>query len=310
MIESNIGGTGGSGGFVKQNHITHQNMAHLINYQTFPTLQDAAGLIELLEEHQIAYEVDDSSMRFGLLGNDNTLETGAIIKINADDVERVKGLDLQNAPVEFTANHYLHTFSDKDIMDIFVNPTEWTDEEIELAREIAAQRKLQLSAEAVKYSRQKSYSEVVKKIRAEVTEEFAIMGRASWFVWIGGATFVNLFLIDFATNLYLPIGLRANWHLLNVLVNAGVIGGDFYWLVFVFGALLPILFVWIWRQSRKGNTGVYLAGMILYAVDTLLCIRVQDWLIVGFHLLGLIALCDGYIRLLGSKKRKGLEDEV
>ena len=286
-------------------------MAHLINYQTFPTLQDAAGLIELLEEHQIPYEIDDSSMRFGLLGNDNTLETGAIIKIQASDVEKVKKIDVQNAPIEFTANHYLYTFSDNDIMDILVNPEEWTDEEIELAKEIAKQRNLQLTAEAVKYSRRKSYTEREKKIREQVTEENEIIGRASWFGAISGFSLLNSLFIIFQVGLFFPMGLGIDIFMLGAVNEAEIVSGtDLTLLRFVLIAVMPILFFWIWRKSRKGNLKVYLAGMIIYALDTLLCLWTQYWIGLGFHLLVLIVLCDGYIRLVAKQKAKKLEKEL
>ena len=47
-----------------------------------------------------------------------------------DDVEKIDSLD------------YLYSFSDSEIVNIVVNPKEWTEKEIELAKKISAQRGL------------------------------------------------------------------------------------------------------------------------------------------------------------------------
>jgi hypothetical protein len=46
-------------------------------------------------------------------------------------------------------DHYLYTFSDKDIIDVIVNQEDWTAEEVLIAQQISKQRNLQFKAEEV-----------------------------------------------------------------------------------------------------------------------------------------------------------------
>ncbi|MDR0332287.1 MAG: hypothetical protein LBI15_02375 [Dysgonamonadaceae bacterium] len=283
-----------------------------IEYQTFSDLQEASELTNLLNANQIPFEIDDSAMRFDISARDlNPIAEGIIIKINADDVERVDKINPRKKEIDCLDDHFLYSFSDNDIMDILVNPEEWTDEEIELAKEIAKQRNLQLTVEAVKYSRKKSYTEKEKKVREQITEENEIIGRASWFGAIGSLSLLNSLFIIFQVGFFFPVGLAIDIFILGSVSGVEMATDtDLTSLRFVLISLMPILFFWIGRKSRKGNLKVYLVGMILYAIDTSLCLLTQYWVGLVFHLFVLFALCDGYIRLIKNKRAKELEQEL
>ena len=284
-------------------------MAHLINYQTFPTLQDAAGLIELLEKHQIPYKIDDSSMRFGLLGNDNLLETGTVIKIQASDIEKLKEIDV-NVPTEFTANHYLYTFSDNDIIDVVVNPEEWTDEEIELAREIAAQRNLQFTAEAVKSTRTRQEQMAAKKEKkVDIEARDALrLGAPAWFLWIAIFSIVNITAFAFGQHVNFLLGLGINFAVLGAFGAAGEeLGRNLMLYAYVLAYLFSALFIWFWYKSKRGSRAVYFTGMIIYVIDTLLLVVARDWWSVGVHLFALLFLHFGYMALVEYKKAEKQE---
>lgn len=289
-------------------------MAQFINYQTFSTLKDASNLIDLLNANQIPFEIDDSAERFDISAKEfNPFETGITVKIQASDVERVKEIDLQNAP-ESISDHYLYSFSDNDIIDVVVNPEEWTASEVALAKKISIERDLKPSAELVKSLRKNSFTEKEqikeKKIQERITQESAIRGSAGWFAWIGGISLINSLLIFFQSHLYFPIGLGLSTAKLGV--ASGIreaTGVDVSLFGLIASFIMPILFFWIWRKSRKGNQRVYLAGMIIYAIDTLFCVLVQYWFGVGLHLFALFFIWGGYQTLITQKRTKELEKE-
>jgi hypothetical protein len=72
---------------------------------------------------------------------------------------------------------------------------------------------------------------------------------------------------------------------------------------------MPMIFFWIWRKSKNGNQKAYLAGVIIYVIDTILCVMFKSWLGVGFHLFALIWIGVGYVTLLENKKANELENK-
>ena len=111
-------------------------MENLINYQTFPDLNEASDLIELLNTHQIPFEIDDSTIHFDVVPqNINPMEGGIVIKIRPIDKERIDKLFFKDTEKDSIDDHYLFSFSDNDIIDIIVNKEGWTEEEIALDKE-------------------------------------------------------------------------------------------------------------------------------------------------------------------------------
>lgn len=276
-------------------------MKDLVNYQTFSTLQEASNLIDLLNENQILFEIDDSAMRFDISAKEiNPLETGVTIKISATDVEKVNKINLHNTATDLISDHYLYSFSDNDIMEIIANPEEWTNEEIELAKKISKQRNLQLTAEIVKSFRK-------EKITAQVNEqdkqEKIISNASSWFLWIAVLSMINITLIAFGQKISFLIGLGVNYAILGVFNGIGEVSGSNFMIYgYIATYLFSALYIWIWNKSKKKNQRVYLAGLIIYGIDTLVFVLSKEWFSVAFHLFALWMLYAGYATLLKYRK--------
>jgi hypothetical protein len=116
-------------------------MTDQIIYATFPDKEQATSLLALLIKANIDHEVEETSSLFTALASEQPIFDRIKIKIKASDAERVDALieqDNETASVE----HFLFTFSDEDLIDIIKDPTDWLQEEVEIAQKIIKSRGL------------------------------------------------------------------------------------------------------------------------------------------------------------------------
>src|ERR1035437_2405287 len=122
-------------------------MDDFIEYQTFQKIENAFGIIEILNNNNIPYQIDDSATRFHIIGLGESLINKIALQIRKSDIEKVTLLLSENQTDE---DHYLYSFSDKDIIDVIANPKDWTSEEFSIAQNIFKQRRLNDSASEIK----------------------------------------------------------------------------------------------------------------------------------------------------------------
>jgi len=268
-------------------------MEEFIEYQRFPTFNDAEDFINLLEVNQIPYKVDDSATHYDLAATAvNPLEAGIIIQIRQTDKERVDKISSSNTQTTSLTDNYMYTLSDNDIIDAVVNPDEWTNEEHILAQEIFKQRNLKPTAETIKASR-KEKIETEKK--EQLKQQNLITGGASWFMWIGILSALNILAIIFNQNLQFVAGLGINYFILGIMEGIRRASGiNLMPLGYALAFLVSGLFIIVWRISRKENKGIYLTGLIIYGLDTMIFLFTKEWFSLGFHLFALLMLYTGY----------------
>lgn len=275
-------------------------MEEYIEYQRFSTLDDATPLITLLDINQIPFKIDDSAMRFDLAATSiNPLESGIVILVREVDKDKVDKLNQRSAEA-LVNDHYMYSLSDNDIIDAVVNPDDWTKEEHILAKEILKQRNLKPTADVIKSSR-KEKIETEKK--EELKQKSLIIGGSSWFLWIGILSALNLIALIFHLNIQFIAGLGINYIILGVMdgiwratgINLIFVG---YFLAF----LVSGLFIFIWKKSKQENKAIYLTGLVIYALDTIIFVITKEWFSLGFHVFALLMLGNGYNALLAKRR--------
>lgn len=284
--------------YIKQQRTN--NMEEYIEYQRFSTLDDATLLIALLDVNHILFKIDDSAMRFDMAATSiNPLESGIVILVREVDKDKVDKLNQRNAEALMN-DHYMYSLSDNDIIDAVVNPDDWTKEEHILAKEILKQRNLKPTADVIKSSRK-------EKIETEKNEELKqkrlILGGCSWFLWIGILSALNLIALIIHQNIQFIAGLGINYIILGAMdgiwratgINLIIVG---YFLAF----LVSGLFIFIWKKSKQENKAIYLTGLIIYGLDTIIFVFTKEWFSLGFHIFALLMLGNGYNALLAKRR--------
>lgn len=158
-------------------------MDEFIEYLRFPEIEKAREYTSVLEKHNIPFYLDDVSMRFKLVSNNNPWENQFILKLKESDIERAeKALneELDNEVKLTTHEHYMFSFADNDILNVIANQNEWTREEVKLAMKIANERNLDLSAQSIRSNK------IVKEQTSQ--HRSTIYTTASWF-WVIGWRF-------------------------------------------------------------------------------------------------------------------------
>ena len=275
-------------------------MEEFIEYQRFSTLEDAELLINLLEVNRIPFKIDDSAMRFDMAATSITpLESGIVIQVR--EIDRNKADKLNQRSVETPMNeHYMYSLSDNDIIDAVVNPEDWTKEEQILAQEIFKQRNLKPTAEIIKSSR-KEKIETEKK--EQVKQKGLILIGASWFLWIGILSALNLIAVIIHQNLQFVVGLGINNFILEMMDGIRLATGfNLILLGYALTFLVSGLFIFIWKKSKQENKAIYLAGLIIYGLDTVIFMFSKEWFSIGFHVFALLMLGNGYNALIAKKR--------
>ena len=111
----------------------------------------------------------------------------------------------------------------------------------------------------------------------------AIIG-AREFYWVAGLSLVNSLLAHTGANIRFPIGLGITQVMDGVAIGLHEkLGGIALGIAIffdLFAAGICVLFGWL---SGRGMKAMLVIGMILYALDGLLCLLFGDWLSLAFH---------------------------
>ena len=133
----------------------------LSTYRKFIYKDDALDLIEILEQNQIDYVLNDNSSRLdSTFGNDDNTKQFEL-QINKDDFDKVENLE-ENLIVTSLNNvendHYLFEYSDEELMEIVIKKEEWSKYDYLLAQKILREKGKEVNPELLN---------VIKKQRTE-----------------------------------------------------------------------------------------------------------------------------------------------
>ena len=135
-------------------------------------------------------------------------------------------------------------------------------------------------------------------IREKLKYDSAIKGSAGWFFWIAGFSLFNSILVLFGTVRGTVVGLGTTLLVNTYAVRLGPIANV---AAFVISATLSGVFVVFGVFARKQEKWAFIAGMVLYALDTVVFFFFRNpALAVGFHCFVLFCLFGG----LGAIDRK------
>jgi len=123
-------------------------MDELITLRKFNTYIEAAGIIELLQKNNIAYDVEKTEATGDVVFAGNTLEEELHVKVKQEDYEAAQKLleELVEVDIEkLDKDYYLFEFSDKELLEILQKPDEWSLNDYHWANEIMKQRGQEVS---------------------------------------------------------------------------------------------------------------------------------------------------------------------
>lgn len=116
----------------------------LITYRKFNDLALTEPLIDILQKHDIEYELIDSPILYSAsLAFNEELSKEYDVKIKPKDFVRVNELILEDEVQhvdDVDSDYYLFAFSDNELMDVLKNYDEWSAFDCVLARKLLGER--------------------------------------------------------------------------------------------------------------------------------------------------------------------------
>ena len=147
-----------------------------------------------------------------------------------------------------------------------------------------------------------------KSIEEKIKIEKQFQAGANWFFWIAGLSIVNSIILLAGSEWGFIIGLGITRIIdsigLIISEEAGKVGMI---IAFVFDVIASGMFVLFGVFARKRYRWAFVVGMILYALDGLLFLLIQDFLSIGFHIFALFCIYGG---LKAAKKLDEIEEAV
>lgn len=260
-------------------------MDKFIEFKRFTDIESAVEITAILDDKEIAYELDDKSVGFSLVSSDiNPYENQIILKIKETDFNKVDVLINDNAKKEtinVDEDHYLYSFSDKDIIDIIANQDNWTRLEVNLALQIAKKRNLDLSADSIKLAKHIEPEKTNKKIPIDKI--------ASWYLTIAIFVFLNtLFEVLMIKFRFLDLNIKQI-----IIKTLDIIFGKIILLELLTSLMFSLVFLIIWYYSKQKNRFFYITGFVIYSIDTIVTLKYSNWFDIALHLFVLFMLTPG-----------------
>jgi hypothetical protein len=261
-------------------------------YLRFPEIEKATEYTSVLEKHNIPFQLDDSTKRAKIISVavDDPWSDQYILKLRDSDIERAEKAfneELDNEVKLVTHEHYLYSFADKDILDVIANQKDWTKEEVKLAIKIAHERNIDLSAQSIKSAKKVEEVNPVTK--------FNIATTATWFWMIGIFSIANSILMRRNVDFHLP-GLA-----IAEIFDTALAKGLGNKAGFISSLIISAIFFLFARFGKK-NKWVFLSGLILYSLDSILIIMSVRWGSILFIFLALWSMITGLANTFKEEK--------
>ncbi len=277
-------------------------MDEFIEYLRFPEIEKATEYTSVLDKYSIPYVLDDSRKRAKIISVaiDDPWSDQFILKLRESDIERAEkafNQELDNEVKLINHEHYLYSFADKDIVDIIANQKDWTKEEVKFAMKIANERKLDLSAQAIKSA---------KKVKEEQPQLKSSIKTAAGSFWvIAMFSILNSIFIRKEVNFHLP-GLAITEIFESA--TAKVYGG-YSRVGFIMCLLISVMF-FLFARYGKRNKWVFLSGLIIYFLDSLLVILSPRWSQILFIAFILWIMITGLVNTFKDEEKLRMENST
>ena len=142
--------------------------------------------------------------------------------------------------------------------------------------------------------------EEIQKPQNHVNEladlERNVHNSGKWFYWIAGLSVINTLIIFFGGGVSFIVGLGITQLVDGIVFEASSTAKLFALFINI---LISGTFVIFGYFAMKQQKWAFLTGMVLYFMDGMLFLLVQNWLSVGFHVFVLFSLYAG-IKSLGK----------
>lgn len=116
---------------------------NLITFKTFNDVVLANELTDLLQQHNIEYDVEEQELSFNPTFVNSELSKEYAVKINSEDFNRVNQLLNDNEIDNINRvdkDYYLFDFTDNELIDVLAKADEWSPFDYQLARKILTER--------------------------------------------------------------------------------------------------------------------------------------------------------------------------
>lgn len=115
-----------------------------------------------------------------------------------------------------------------------------------------------------------------------------VVSAARWFWWIAGLSLVNSVLFYAGADMSFVVGL-------GLTTLASVMLGMTEAIAVTVATLA--FYVWIGHVAAQGKAWAFYVGLVVYVIDALLFVYVEDWMSVAFHALAIFFIVKGVMRL-------------
>lgn len=131
---------------------------------------------------------------------------------------------------------------------------------------------------------------------------------AKWFYWIAGLSVVNSVILLMEGGVSFVVGLGITQIIAGIgIALAEEFGPVARYIAFAFEVVAALVFVLFGYYALKRHRWAFIIGIVLYTLDSLIFLAVQDWWSFGFHVLALFGLFGGMnaarkLREIGYRK--------
>ena len=135
---------------------------------------------------------------------------------------------------------------------------------------------------------------------------------ANWFYWIAGLSLINslmVLLFEGEWSFVIGLGITQIFDAVAMAVAEETFGEAAMTIIliaFALDVLVALFFALLGWLANTRHTWAFVVGMVLYALDGLLFLVVQDWVSIGFHGVALFYLFGGYTVLKELRKAEAL----